>query len=247
MVAIKRQQKKQQNKTQEVKEIKPVDIKIEPKKETKRKTTPKKKIIKMDVIIEEPVKVEEKPKEQIEERVEEKVEKIEKQTGGVEEKKRRRFDIFYNGSKIEGASVTGLRPKQAAMKALSIIIKNFFKDKKSKKIDNSVIGKEIKFYLKETVGTGKNKKFKRFFYKGTKNYIVTKSTKEDYQKKTKKPVEFVEDENGIIGIVAKHVIVGGEERKIIHKYVNNVLMDREATKEYREEEAKRKKEEKKRV
>lgn len=246
MVAVKRQQRKQQSKTQEVKEIKPVEVKAEDKKETKRKTTPKKKIIKMDVIVEEPVKVDEKPKEQVEENVEEKTEKIEKQRG-VEEKKRRKFNIFYNGSKIEGASVTGLRPKQAAMKALSIIFKNFFKDKKSKKIDNSTIGKEIKFYLEETVGTGKNKKFKRFFYKGTKNYIVTKNTKEDYQKKSKKPVEFIEDENGIIGIVAKHVIVGGEERKIIHKYVNNVLMDREATKEYREEEAKRKKEEKKKV
>lgn len=245
MVAVKRQQKKQQSKTQEVKEIKPVEvqteIKPEVKKEIKRKTTPKKKIIKMDVIVEEPKKVEEKPVEKQNKEVEK---QTKEQVGG---KKRRRFNIYYNGSKIEGAIVTGLRPKQASMKALSIIFKNFFKDKKSKKIDNSAIGKEIKFYLEESVGSGKNKKIKRFFYKGTKNYIVTKSTKEEYQKKTKKPVEFVEDENGIIGIVAKHVIIGGEERKIVHKYVNNVLMDREATKEYREEEAKGKKEEKKKV
>lgn len=220
----------------------------EPKTETKKKVVTKKQATKKATFKEVKKKTIPKTKKQTkkgEDTKPEDVKEEDKQVGEgqqTEDKKdkKRKFNIYYNGSMIEGACVTGLRPKQAAMKALSVIINNFFKDKKTKTVDKSVIGKELKFYLEESEGYGKNKKFKRFFYKGQKGYIVTKDTKDEYQKKMKKPVEFIEDDDGVIGIVAKHVTIGGEEKKIIHKYVNTVFMDREAAKEFREAESKKK-------
>lgn len=222
----------------------------EPKTETKKKVVTKKQTSKKAMLKEVKKKTIPKTKKQTkkgEDTKPEDVKEEDKQVGEgqqTEDKKdkKRKFNIYYNGSMIEGACVTGLRPKQAAMKALSVIINNFFKDKKTKTVDKSVIGKELKFYLEESEGYGKNKKFKRFFYKGQKGYIVTKDTKDEYQKKMKKPVEFIEDDDGVIGIVAKHVTIGGEEKKIIHKYVNTVFMDREAAKEFREPESKKKEE-----
>lgn len=234
---------KTEDKVEDKPEIKEMDGgKIEePKTETKKKVVTKKQTTKKATPKKEK-KTTPKPKKQIKKAEDTKPEATKEEDKQVGEEqqtddkkdKRRRFNIYYNGSMIEGACVTGLRPKQAAMKALSVIINNFFKDKKTKVVDKSVIGKELKFYLEESEGYGKNKKFKRFFYKGQKGYIVTKDTKDEYQKKMKKPVEFIEDDNGVIGIVAKHVTVGGEEKKIIHKYVNTVFMDREAAKEFRE-------------
>lgn len=167
----------------------------------------------------------------------EKQEKQEKQ-----DKKKRRFSIFYNDKVIEGAYVTGSRPKQAALKALSVIFNNFYKNKETKKLDKDIIGKEIKFYITENIGVGKSKITKHFFYKGMKKYIVTEDTKDEYKKKTK-DIEFETDSDGIIGIVARHKNKNGEVKKIVHKYINVVLMDREAGKEFREKE----KEEKKKV
>lgn len=222
----------------------------EPKTETKKKVVTKKQATKKATFKEVKKKTIPKTKKQTKKEEDTKPEDVkeeDKQVGEgqqIEDKKdkKRKFNIYYNGSMIEGACVTGLRPKQAAMKALSVIINNFFKDKKTKTVDKSVIGKELKFYLEESEGYGKNKKFKRFFYKGQKGYIVTKDTKDEYQKKMKKPVEFIEDDDGVIGIVAKHVTIGGGEKKIIHKYVNTVFMDREAAKEFREAESKKKEE-----
>lgn len=228
----------------EVVEIKP-EVVEDKKPETKKKTTTKQVTKKPKEVKKKTTPMVKKEKKQKDKQVDKQEDKPKEEVGETKQgDKKRKFNIYYNGSLIEGACVTGLRPKQAAMKALSVIINNFFKDQKSKVVDKSAIGKELKFYLEESEGYGKNKTFKRFFYKGQKNYIVTKDTKDDYQKKMKKPVEFIEDDDGVIGIVAKHVTVGGEEKKIIHKYVNTVFMDREAAKEYREqkkEEAKKKK------
>lgn len=158
--------------------------------------------------------------------------------------KKRRFNIYYEGELIEGACVTGLRPKQAALKALSVIINNKFKDKKTKKVSKDAIGKEIKFYLTESSGYGKNKTFKYFFYKGSKNYIVTKDTMEEYRKKMKIAPEFETDKDGVIGVVANHKNKNGEIKKIVHKYINVVLMDREANKEFKMKQKEEKKQEK---
>lgn len=210
---------KKQQKTKQIKES--VETKeIKETKETKENNVPR------------PVDI--KPADPV---IPDKQEKQEKQ-----EKKKRKFNIFFNGSVIEGAYVTGSRPKQAALKALSVIFNNFYKNKETKKLDKDIIGKEIKFYITENIGVGKSKTIKHFFYKGMKKYIVSEDTKEEYKKKAK-DIEFETDSDGIIGVVAKHKNKNGEIKKIVHKYINVVLMDREAGKEFREKE----KEEKKKV
>lgn len=208
------------------------------------KTTEKKPIkrTKKTEEIKKETKVQEvKEPEEIKEVKEDKTEEIKPEET---KDKKRRFNIYYDGELIEGACVTGLRPKQAALKALSVIINNKFKDKKTKKVSNDVIGKEIKFYLTESSGYGKNKTFKHFFYKGSKNYIVTKDTIEDYKKKMKVVPEFETDKNGVIGVVANHKNKNGEIKKIVHKYINVVLMDREASKEFKIKQKEEKKQEK---
>ena len=207
------------------------------------KTTEKKPIKrtkKTEEIKEEP-KVQEVEEKEIKEDKEIKTEEIKPEKT---KDKKRRFNIYYEGELIEGACVTGLRPKQAALKALSVIINNKFKDKKTKKISKDAIGKEIKFYLTESSGYGKNKTFKYFFYKGSKNYIVTKDTMEEYKKKMKVAPEFETDKDGVIGVVANHKNKNGEIKKIVHKYINVVLMDREANKEFKMKQKEEKKQEK---
>lgn len=184
-------------------------------------------------------KVEEK-KEEVKEIREvkpvEKTETIKKTKETPKQKKdvtKRKFTIYYNGSVIPGVYIYGQRPKQAATKALNVILKHFFT--KDKQFDISAIGKEIKFYIEEVIKTDTTEKVNRFYYKGSKNYIVTEETMKKYESKK---VKIEKDKDGIYGIVAEHKGADGSVKKIMHKFVNKVNIDKEATNE-----AKRKKKE----
>lgn len=148
-------------------------------------------------------------------------------------KGKRKFTIYYDGAMIPGVYIFGQRPKQAASKALNVILKRFFT--KDKEFDVSAIGKEIKFYIEEVIKTDTTEKVNRFYYKGSKNYIVTEETMKKYESKK---VKIEKDKDGIYGIVAEHKGVNGSVKKIMHKFINKVNVDKEATNE-----AKRKKKE----
>ena len=122
---------------------------------------------------------------------------------------------------------------EAATKALNVILKRFFT--KDKEFDVSAIGKEIKFYIEEVIKTDITEKVNRFYYKGSKNYIVTEETMKKYESKK---VKIEKDKDGIYGIVAEHKGANGSVKKIMHKFINKVNVDKEATNE-----AKRKKKE----
>ncbi len=148
-------------------------------------------------------------------------------------KGKRKFTIYYDGAMIPGVYIFGQRPKQAATKALNVILKRFFT--KDKEFDVSAIGKEIKFYIEEVIKTDTTEKVNRFYYKGSKNYIVTEETMKKYESKK---VKIEKDKDGIYGIVAEHKGANGSVKKIMHKFINKVNVDKEATNE-----AKRKKKE----
>ena len=148
-------------------------------------------------------------------------------------KGKRKFTIYYDGAMIPGVYIFGQRPKQAATKALNVILKRFFT--KDKEFDISAIGKEIKFYIEEVIKTDTTEKVNRFYYKGSKNYIVTEETMKKYESKK---VKIEKDKDGIYGIVAEHKGANGSVKKIMHKFINKVNVDKEATNE-----AKRKKKE----
>lgn len=148
-------------------------------------------------------------------------------------KGKRKFTIYYDNAMIPGVYIFGQRPKQAATKALNVILKRFFT--KDKQFDISVIGKEIKFYIEEVIKTDTTEKVNRFYYKGSKNYIVTEETMKKYESKK---VKIEKDKDGIYGIVAEHKGANGSVKKIMHKFINKVNVDKEATNE-----AKRKKKE----
>lgn len=148
-------------------------------------------------------------------------------------KGKRKFTIYYDNAMIPGVYIFGQRPKQAATKALNVILKRFFT--KDKEFDVSAIGKEIKFYIEEVIKTGTTEKVNRFYYKGSKNYIVTEETMKKYESKK---VKIEKDKDGIYGIVAEHKGANGSVKKIMHKFINKVNVDKEATNE-----AKRKKKE----
>lgn len=148
-------------------------------------------------------------------------------------KGKRKFTIYYDNAMIPGVYIFGQRPKQAATKALNVILKRFFT--KDKEFDVSVIGKEIKFYIEEVIKTDTTEKVNRFYYKGSKNYIVTEETMKKYESKK---VKIEKDKDGIYGIVAEHKGANGSVKKIMHKFINKVNVDKEATNE-----AKRKKKE----
>ena len=148
-------------------------------------------------------------------------------------KGKRKFTIYYDGAMIPGVYIFGQRPKQAASKALNVILKRFFT--KDKEFDVSAIGKEIKFYIEEVIKTDTTEKVNRFYYKGSKNYIVTEETMKKYESKK---VKIEKDKDGIYGIVAEHKGANGSVKKIMHKFINKVNVDKEATNE-----AKRKKKE----
>ena len=148
-------------------------------------------------------------------------------------KGKRKFTIYYDGAMIPGVYIFGQRPKQAATKALNVILKRFFT--KDKEFDVSAIGKEIKFYIEEVIKTDITEKVNRFYYKGSKNYIVTEETMKKYESKK---VKIEKDKDGIYGIVAEHKGANGSVKKIMHKFINKVNVDKEATNE-----AKRKKKE----
>ena len=166
----------------------------------------------------------------------EKTETIKKTKETPKQKKdvtKRKFTVYYNGSVIPGVYIFGQRPKQAASKALNVILKRFFT--KDKEFDVSAIGKEIKFYIEEVIKTDTTEKVNRFYYKGSKNYIVTEETMKKYESKK---VKIEKDKDGIYGIVAEHKGANGSVKKIMHKFINKVNVDKEATNE-----AKRKKKE----
>ena len=148
-------------------------------------------------------------------------------------KGKRKFTIYYDNAMIPGVYIFGQRPKQAATKALNVILKRFFT--KDKEFDVSAIGKEIKFYIEEVIKTDTTEKVNRFYYKGSKNYIVTEETMKKYERKK---VKIEKDKDGIYGIVAEHKGANGSVKKIMHKFINKVNVDKEATNE-----AKRKKKE----
>ena len=148
-------------------------------------------------------------------------------------KGKRKFTIYYDNTMIPGVYIFGQRPKQAATKALNVILKRFFT--KDKEFDVSAIGKEIKFYIEEVIKTDITEKVNRFYYKGSKNYIVTEETMKKYESKK---VKIEKDKDGIYGIVAEHKGANGSVKKIMHKFINKVNVDKEATNE-----AKRKKKE----
>ena len=148
-------------------------------------------------------------------------------------KGKRKFTIYYDNAMIPGLYIFGQTPKQAASKALNVILKRFFT--KDKEFDVSAIGKEIKFYIEEVIKTDTTEKVNRFYYKGSKNYIVTEETMKKYESKK---VKIEKDKDGIYGIVAEHKGANGSVKKIIHKFINKVNVDKEATNE-----AKRKKKE----
>lgn len=148
-------------------------------------------------------------------------------------KGKRKFTIYYDNTMIPGVYIFGQRPKQAATKALNVILKRFFT--KDKEFDVSAIGKEIKFYIEEVIKTDTTEKVNRFYYKGSKNYIVTEETMKKYESKK---VKIEKDKDGIYGIVAEHKGANGSVKKIMHKFINKVNVDKEATNE-----AKRKKKE----
>lgn len=182
--------------------------KVEDKKETVKEVKEVKPIEKSEVVQETP--------------------KTKKTTKG-----KRKFTIYYENAMIPGVYIFGQRPKQAATKALNVILKRFFT--KDKEFDVSAIGKEIKFYIEEVIKTDTTEKVNRFYYKGSKNYIVTEETMKKYESKK---VKIEKDKDGIYGIVAEHKGANGSVKKIMHKFINKVNVDKEATNE-----AKRKKKE----
>lgn len=182
--------------------------KVEDKKETVKEVKEVKPIEKSEVVQETP--------------------KTKKTTKG-----KRKFTIYYDNAMIPGVYIFGQRPKQAATKALNVILKRFFT--KDKEFDVSAIGKEIKFYIEEVIKTDTTEKVNRFYYKGSKNYIVTEETMKKYESKK---VKIEKDKDGIYGIVAEHKGANGSVKKIMHKFINKVNVDKEATNE-----AKRKKKE----
>ena len=158
-------------------------------------------------------------------------------------KGKRKFTIYYDNAMIPGVYIFGQRPKQAATKALNVILKRFFT--KDKEFDVSAIGKEIKFYIEEVIKTDTTEKVNRFYYKGSKNYIVTEETMKKYESKK---VKIEKDKDGIYGIVAEHKGANGSVKKIMHKFINKVNVDKEATNEAKrkkKEEQKKNKEDKK--
>lgn len=160
-------------------------------------------------------------------------------------KGKRKFTVYYDGAMIPGVYIFGQRPKQAATKALNVILKRFFT--KDKQFDISAIGKEIKFYIEEVIKTDTTEKVDRFYYKGSKNYIVTEETMKKYESKK---VKIEKDKDGIYGIVAEHKGANGSVKKIMHKFINKVNIDKEATNEAKKkkrEEIKQLKEEQKKM
>ena len=160
-------------------------------------------------------------------------------------KGKRKFTVYYDGAMIPGVYIFGQRPKQAATKALNVILKRFFT--KDKQFDISAIGKEIKFYIEEVIKTDTTEKVNRFYYKGSKNYIVTEETMKKYESKK---VKIEKDKDGIYGIVAEHKGANGSVKKIMHKFINKVNIDKEATNEAtkkKREEIKQLKEEQKKM
>lgn len=190
----------------------------------------------------------EKVKEVKEVKPVEKTETIKKTKETPKQKKdvtKRKFTVYYNGSVIPGVYIYGQRPKQAATKALNVILKHFFT--KDKQFDISAIGKEIKFYIEEVIKIDTTEKVNRFYYKGSKNYIVTEETMKKYESKK---VKIEKDKDGIYGIVAEHKGADGSVKKIMHKFVNKVNIDKEATNEAKrkkKEEVKQMKEEQKKI
>ena len=124
-------------------------------------------------------------------------------------KGKRKFTIYYDGAMIPGVYIFGQRPKQAATKALNVILKRFFT--KDKEFDVSAIGKEIKFYIEEVIKTDTTEKVNRFYYKGSKNYIVTEETMKKYESKK---VKIEKDKDGIYGIVAEHKGANGSVTRL---------------------------------
>ena len=99
--------------------------------------------------------------------------------------KTRHFYVYYNGEKLS-SRLSGKRPKQAAQKAISSIVK----------LHKDLIGKEIEFYIVETgrkkyklkkVG-GKTKRVplikRQFYYKGIRKHIPEDPNDEYYKPKT---------------------------------------------------------------
>lgn len=139
-------------------------------------------------------------------------------------KSKRKFTIYYDNAIIPKVYVYGDRPKQAAYKAFNIILKHFFT--KDKKLALNVIGKEIKFYIEETIKTDTVDKTNQFYYKGSRNYIVTKDTIDNFNNKK---VKVEKDSEGIYCIVAEHKGANGEVKRIMHKFINKINIDKDAT------------------
>lgn len=145
--------------------------------------------------------------------------------------KTRHFYVYYKGNKLEHTRLSGKRPKQAANKALTSIIK-FEKSK-----GEDVIEKEIKFYIVETgrkkwkekkVGQ-KTKKVmiikRKFYYVGKKVHIPTDLTSDYYKNKKIIKVDLEQDANGkIIKINKEEVISDGKGREI-RVILNNNKVD----------------------
>ena len=142
--------------------------------------------------------------------------------------KTRHFYVYYGKDnkgqdlKLEHTRLSGKRPKQAAQKALSSIIK-YEKSKGNK----DIIGKDIKFYIIET-GRKKYREKKvgektkrveiikrKFYYIGKKEHIPADLNHKDYNDKKIIKVELEKDEKGkITKILSEKVIKDGKGREM---------------------------------
>lgn len=233
---IKEDIEKSQVSTPEVSNVSKTEKKVEePIKKTTRRKNNKKEDTKQEDIKQEDIKQTEEVVEKQEETKEEKLPEVQTETeeikeGGKVAKGKRKFTIYYDGKRIPGTYVSGMRPKQAATKAIGIILKRFYTT--DKQIQKEIIGKEIKFYLEETIEKNGETKITNFYYKGFRNYIITDQNKDQY---TKRGFTLKTDNEGVTGIVAKHKTKSGEIKEIIHKYINKVYVDKETSKIAKEE------------
>ena len=150
-----------------------------------------------------------------------------------ETNKTRHFYVYYKGEKLEHTRLSGKRPKQAAQKALTSIIK--YEEKQG----NKLYDKDIYFYIVETgrkkyrtktVGN-KTKKIpivkRKFFYKGKKEHIPTNKDDPFYTKnKGKMNLKIVDNLVDAIIIKRKDTekngqIVPGTE--VSYRYITKVV------------------------
>jgi len=152
----------------------------------------------------------------------------------TEQNKTRHFYVYYGKDnegkdfKLEHARLSGKRPKQAAQKALSSIIKY------EKTKGNDIIGKDIKFYIVETgrkkYTTKNNKKVpinkRKFYYIGKKVRIPSDLNDKYYNDKKIIKVDLERDIKGKITKINKEILIkDGKGREIRTILTNDNKVD----------------------